>query len=311
MTLAHTMLRGPIRLSIELRVRADDGVLPDHRGSLEHAPWFDPRVLADLDPGVDVRGLRISDGHPGAHVPLRDLAAHQALRRRELDPIVDAHGQVRIRSAHHSNPASGADRQRHQIGQVELALGARRHVAHVRAQPGGVEAVGAHVDLVNRARIRVSVRLLHDGAGVPGFVAQDPAVPRWIRDLRAQEGNRRFAFGLLMNECLEQLGGDQRCITHRDQDLANAGRHTIETHPHGIRGAQLRVLLDARRAGEEGLDLIGTVADHHDPVLDSRTAYRVEDVTEDRTAGERVEDLGKAGTHPRPLAGGQDDGRGG
>jgi hypothetical protein len=53
------------------------------------------------------------------------------------------------------------------------------------------------------------------------------------------------------------------------------------------------------------------VPDHNDPVLDPRATHRIEDVTEDWAAGERVKDLGKAGTHPRPLAGGQDDGRGG
>ena len=85
--------------------------------------------------------------------------------------LIDPHSessQVRVRSAHHPNPASCTDRQRHEIGQVELALRARRHVAHVRAQPGGVEAIRAHVDLVDRARLRVGIRLLDDGARVPG-----------------------------------------------------------------------------------------------------------------------------------------------
>ena len=51
--------------------------------------------------------------------------------------------------------------------------------------------------------------------------------------------------------------------------------------------------------------------DDHDPVLDPGAAHRVQDVSKDRATSERVKDLGKTGTHPRPLAGGQDDGRGG
>ena len=44
---------------------------------------------------------------------------------------------------------------------------------------------------------------------------------------------------------------------------------------------------------------------------DAGVAERVEDMIDQGATGERMQHLGKAGTHASPLAGGQDDGRGG
>ena len=157
----------------------------------------------------------------------------------------------------------------------------------------------------------ICVDVLHDRPCVSTLVAHDPPVAGWVRDVRGQQRDRRLAVRLLADQRLEQLRGDQRRVADGHQHLADARRNPIEPDPDRVRGAQLGFLADARRTRQEGLDLFSSVPHHHDPVLDPGSPHRVEYVAEDRPAGERVEDLGQAGTHPRPLASGQDDGRGG
>ena len=82
--------------------------------------------------------------------------------------------------------------------------------------------------------------------------------------------------------------------------------------PDGVGGPPLRLL-----AGGDGpscdrrLDGIGTMAGDDDGAGDTGIAERVEDMIDQGATGERMQHLGKAGTHASPLAGGQDDGRGG
>jgi hypothetical protein len=45
-------------------------------------------------------------------------------------------------------------------------------------------------------------------------------------------------------------------------------------------------------------------------MLEAGALERIEDVEQHRPAGQRVEHLREPGAHARPLAGGQDDGRG-
>ena len=67
----------------------------------------------------------------------------------------------------------------------------------------------------------------------------------------------------------------------------------------------------AARRGDRRLDGIGTMAGDDDRAGDTGIAERVEDMIDQGATGERMQHLGKAGTHASPLAGGQDDGRGG
>ena len=106
-----------------LGIGTDDRVLANDRASLEDRPRLDASVLPDLDAGIDVGGERVGDGHAGAHVPFRDGAAHQAFGDRQLHAIVDSHRKLGVGSAQHPDAAPGRDCRRHQIGQVELALG--------------------------------------------------------------------------------------------------------------------------------------------------------------------------------------------
>ena len=89
----------------------------------------------------------------------------------------------------------------------------------------------------------------------------------------------------------------------------DVGRDLREGGPHGIGGAQLRVLAHGPRpAVEGGLHHVGLVAGDDDHRIGARCGQSGQDVVDHRPAGERVQDLGDARPHAGALAGGQDDG---
>ncbi len=181
----------------------------------------------------------------------------------------------------------------------------------VGAQPGGVEAVGADVDLVDGPRLLVGIGLLDDRPRVAIGPAHDAAIARGVVQAGGQQRDGGVALRLLAQQVLEQLAGQQRDVAHGDQHVARLRRHAAEAATHRIGGAQLGLLAHRRHAVmERGLDLLGAEADHHHRMLDAGGRQRIEHVVDHRTPGERVQDLRHARAHARPLACGQDDGRG-
>ncbi len=57
-----------------------------------------------------------------------------------------------------------------------------------------------------------------------------------------------------------------------------------------------------------GGDVVAARPDDERDRLDPGGADRRQHVRQHRAAGDRVQDLGTRGAHPRPLAGGEDDG---
>ena len=94
--------------------------------------------------------------------------------------------------------------------------------------------------------------------------------------------------------------------------VARLGRDRRHADPDRVGGSPLRLLAHGGGAsGDRRLDGIGAVAGHDDRAGDAGPVERVEDMVDQGATGERMQHLGKAGTHASPLAGGQDDGRGG
>ena len=277
-----------------MRVRTDDRRTTDAARAGDDGPRLDPRIRLDLHARVDERARRVDDRHPGAHVTIVDVVAQAPLGGRERDAVVDAVRQLGIRRVDDRHPSPGADRERHEIGQVVLARPRGRHLAEVGAQPCRVEAVGAHVHLVDAEGGRVRVAMLDDGGRVAVRIADDAAVAGRIGEVRGEQGDRSLALRLLAEQGLEEVGGDERRIAHRDEHVTRRGRHPGQPDPHRVRGPQLGLLPHGDRgAVDRGLDLRAAVAGHQHAVLDAGRRQRVEDVADHRTPGKRVKDLGK------------------
>ncbi len=129
--------------------------------------------------------------------------------------------------------------------------------------------------------------------------------------LGGQQRHRRVALSLLPQQVLEQLAGQQRHVAHGDHHVAHLRRDAAQPASHRIGRPQLGILTHGGHAALEGLlQLIGPEASDHHRTLDAGSGQRIQHVIDHRTPGQRVQDLRDAGAHARPLACGQDDGRG-
>ena len=119
-------------------VRADDGVLADHRVALQEGAGQDGGVAADLDIVLDPSGFRFKNGHAVAHPALADAAVVGLGQRGQLHAVVHAFDGERIRSSERADFASGLGGFQ-RVGQIELTLRV------VRLQSG--DCLGKHGSL--------------------------------------------------------------------------------------------------------------------------------------------------------------------
>ena len=87
-------------------------------------------------------------------------------------------------------------------------------------------------------------------------------------------------------------------------------RQLRPAHFHRVAGTQLLGLFHELNVGvlAEGLPhQVGPISDHDQQMLDARTAQRVEDIFDHRSAADGTEDFGQVRFHPGPFAGGQND----
>ncbi len=296
---------------MHLRLRADHRSLPDQRRAGQDGPRLDARVLADLDPRVDEGARRIDDGDPGAHVPLRDLDAGQPLGLRQPDPVVDSHRQLGSRRRNDGHAPPVGHRHRDQVGEVVLPRRRGGHGRDVGAQPAGVEAVGPRVHFVDGAGGRIGRRLLHDRPDRAVGAPHHAAVAGRVGDPRGEERDAGTSVGLRPLQRDEELGGHERRVAHRHHHLPDLAGELRQPRPHGVGGAQLRLLSHAPcTIAEMRLDLVRVVTGDHHLLLDAGRGQRGQDVVEHRAARHRVQHLWQAGSHASSLAGGQHDRRG-
>ncbi len=237
--------------------------------------------------------------------------AHAILRRREGDAVVDPDGIGGVVGLDDAHRSAVPHRHGDDVGQVLLAGGRRRDPVERAAQPSRVERVGAHVDLAHGARDLVGVGLLHDRCR-SAVEAHDPAIAGGVGEVGGDEHDGRVTDLPLVEDGAEEGPGLERRVAHGDQDGLRLGRNQPHAGPHRVGGPHLRLLARGCGASADGrLDGIGAMAGDDDRVGDTGIGQRIEDMVDQGATGERMQHLGKAGTHASPLAGGQDDGRGG
>ena len=101
----------------------------------------------------------------------------------------------------------------------------------------------------------------------------------------------------------DHLDRHQGLVAERDENRCRTLADRLEPDPNGAREPALRVRIDhaaLRAPGDRVLDGRRVVAEDHDDLPDPGRGKGVEDVLEDRPAGERRDEL--AATEPRPGA---------
>ncbi|MGF6635480.1 hypothetical protein OKW39_002631 [Paraburkholderia sp. MM6662-R1] len=192
---------------------------------------------------------------------------------------------------------AGFDRHFDRVGQIELAL---RVVVFERREPAG-KARGrrdddAGVDFGDLQLLGTRVLLLDDALHVAVLIAHDAAVTG--RDVERDGEHAVAVLAGTPGQCAQRLRTRERHVAIKHQ----RGQRWIEQRQrllHRVAGAELLLLhreLDiGRRDGfAHGF---GAVADHDDQAGGLQRAGGVDDMSEERPAGQRMEHLGKRGPH--------------
>ena len=107
----------------------------------------------------------------------------------------------------------------------------------------------------------------------------------------------------------ERLGVNERRVAVKNEDRPIVSGERTRRLLDGMTGALLLGLeCDGDIATGDGrFDLLAPLADHHHPLVGAERVDLVEQMEEQRPAGDGVEHLVGVRAHPRPLPGGEDD----
>ena len=141
-------------------------------------------------------------------------------------------------------------------------------------------------------------------------IDHQPAVGEGVLGLEAQ--HNQVGVAARLEHRLDALGVQQRGVGIGHHHVAGEAGQGALGGPHGVSGAQRRVL-DRHRVRAEAFggvagDLGRVGAGHHHDPFAAQGLGRVDGAVEQGAAADPVQDLGQGGPHSRALARGQDDG---
>ena len=195
------------------------------------------------------------------------------------------------------------------VREVVLALSVlRAQAVEMREEHGGVEAVGARVDLVDSPLLGRAVLLLDDLLDLAVAVAHDPAVAVRVGQVCREHRDRGTARLASREEACDGLGGHERRVAREHDERSLDARQRLTRAHDRVTGTELLVLANAGDALDEGLDGRGAVPRDRDHPLAARRASSFDDQPDHGNTQDRVGDLGCVGLHAGPLAGGEDEG---
>jgi len=221
---------------------------------------------------------------------------------------VDARGIRQLHALFHQRFGTAAAQNGFQPGQLFLVVDAEQLLLVVTDYRMHRQLALHRVLHANAADLVVGVLLLHDGGHAAGFVPQDAAVAGGILGQETEQADTAGMFPGLGQQMAQGLLADQRHIAVEHQDII-ARRDARQRLLHRMARAQLFALLDeiAILPGQGVANLPRLVPDHDHDLLRIEPATGVDDMLQQRLAGERVNHLRAAGFHAAALAGSEDD----
>jgi len=183
-------------------------------------------------------------------------------------------------------------RQREDVGEVVFVLCV---VAVEAVQPAAQTRRVGHDDprihFTNRPLLRRRVAVLDDGSDVSLRVADDPPVAGRILGLHGQQ---RKVGRMMADHFLEHGQRDQRMITEQNEHrrAIGYGRHDLHDSVAGSAAWRLNHPVDVTLTAN-GPDLVCAVADHHVERGRLQRRGRVQQMRQQRTTAQLVQDLGQ------------------
>ena len=283
-------------------VRAHPHAVGQVHVAFEHAAHVDDDVAPGAQRAAHVQPLGVHHLHAGQHERARGVTLVLALEPGELHLVVDAVGLPGGAGllGHHRHAIGHG--QRHDVGQVVLALGV---VVGQATQPAAQQRRGRHqdagVDLADAALGGVGVLFLDD-AGDAAVVAHDAPVAGGVVGLHGEDGEPFGPGG--GHQARERVGRGKGHVAIQDQ----GGRRIVQVRQRlhdGVAGAargRLQRPVQVGR-GQRGAHLLGAVAVHHHQPRRAQRARRIQRVRQQRLAGQPVQHLRERRLHALAHAG--------
>src|SRR5712691_7527513 len=281
-----------------------DAVTQPHL-AFEHAIDIDGHIAAAGKHAANVAARRVGERHPLLHERVHKVALVDALQFRELAAAVHTErlprGVCPRRHHRHALPRCEHD----DIGEVIFLLGI---VVFQFREPGFELPCRRDNDtgvyLAERALPRRGVLFL-DNAHNPFAVSYDAPIPCGVVRCRGEQA-QTFPRGF--DQALERPGPNQRdvAVQHEGRPALVEMRHGLH---HRVARAELRVLPDPDRSVfSHGLahGLAAVAVDDADD-LRRQALRRVDDMRDERPAGETMQHLGRIRLHALAETGGEDD----
>jgi len=273
-------------------------------------------ISADFDGGVDDTGLGSEDRHALRHEFASGCEAHRSVEVHHLSDGVSSEDLVDVLSLDRDDSLAFGDEKGSNVGEIELSAGVLVGEAiEVGKKCFGLEAIDSGVDLRSRKLIGLKIFLLNDGCdfGRTFALAEDAAVAGGVGWNCGEDGHRCVLLQVEGAEGLQGLRADERHVAGEDQqvfgwDLPGEGEVLLE-HLERMARAALFALHDEVDAGgdSDGAYVIGMVADDAVDAVGRRDGLGSgDDMQDERSPADLVEDLWALGFQPGTLAGGHD-----
>ena len=238
-----------------------------------------------------------------------DAALGDLVGRHQTRAVVDPDRDVGVLGGVGDDRAPVALEHRKDRREVALAVLEADLVERVE-ESRRLEDIAPQVDLADGellGRHALGVLRLHDMGELPVAVTHDPPVAAGVELIGGQDGGAGVRAALGLHQARDLDRRDQRMVTRQHHDRA-VGHH-IPRRQHGRPGALALALLDH-------LDVVGKALGHtlsraHDAHDAARPGVKagIHDPLDHGLAADPVQHLGRAGVHPRAVAGSHDQDR--
>ena len=274
---------------------------------------LDQRFRANLRvPGKPYR-LRRNHRHARQHHFAAHLRLKQRFSFRQLDAGIDAEHRGRVH-LHRHDPFAARAGDFDNIRQIIFALGilVGDRVQHrQRIAPGNChQAAIAEIDLPLFVR---SILVLADGRKLPVLLNQPPIAGR-VSGSEAHDHNFRAACQLFPRQSQRRAVHQRRVAEHDEQIIITLG-YGAARRQNRMSGAEpLRLQMHGNILGEgprRRFNLVRITAHNQRHIRTARRRRRAHRMGGHRQPADRVQHFDQCGFHPRPLAGGKDDGKAG
>jgi hypothetical protein len=193
---------------------ADPGLPLDGDARMDH------RVRPDFDVRADVGRRRVDQGHAGGHQFFVLLLSHKPAHFRQFGAAVDPADFLRILDQQRLDRHLAPVVNRHEVGQVELALGVLRGDPAQGVEEGRqIEGVDPAVDFGDVALGRGGVAFL-DNPGDAAVAADDAAVAVGTFEVRGDHRGGRVCSPMRIGQSRHRRGRQHRNVTREQDDHA-------------------------------------------------------------------------------------------